>query len=92
MVRVFGGGGARLRYLDGTTFRQQWSDTICYWRPDLVLIWLGANDLNRDGDYDEAHIQDSYELHLQLVNELRTRLGPHGMRLIVMPLIPRTDL
>ena len=89
---VFGGDGACLRYLDGSTFRQQWSDTICYWRPDLVLIWLGSNDLNRDGVYDEAHIQNTYELHVQLVDELRSRLGPHGMRLIIMPLIPCTTL
>ena len=95
-VHVFGGGGARLRYLDQTTFREQWADTICSWRPDFVLIWLGANDLNQNlnhgAQYNETHWLDCYQLHVELVNELRSRLGPYGMRLIIMPLIPRTRL
>ena len=95
-MHVFGGGGARLRYLDQTTFREQWADTIVSWRPDFVLIWLGANDLNQNlnngAHYDETHWLDCYQLHVELVNELRSRLGPYGARLIIMPLIPRTRL
>ena len=91
-MRVFGGGGARLRYLDNTTFRDTWVDTIVGWRPTFVLVWLGANDLNSTAQYDEDHWRHSSQLHTQLLNELRSQLGPFGMQLIIMPIIPHTDL
>ena len=81
-VHVFGGGGARLRYLDHTTFRQLWVDAIVGWRPDIVLTWLGANELNQDlcdgSTYNATQFLECYELYMGLCDELRDPNNPMG--------------
>ena len=94
-IRVFGRGGARLVYEDGTTFQDIYFDRVVAWKPDLIVVWIAGNDLNQNlvtGAYVQRHYNTVFEQYITLCDNFRASARRWGGRVMMMPQLPRDVL
>ena len=95
-LRLFGGGGQRLINDDGSSFESRYLAAILAWHPHYVIVWVGGNDLNedlRDGrNLATDHYKVVFDAHKSLCDALVDGTRRWGAKVIMMPIIPRTNL